>query len=89
MLVFRLNVVLPGEKHKGLCHFNTEEKKKKEIIPFPGPSPNPNPNCKHKVLTIWLRVTADDCGPRTSCPPGHVVLGPNVPCQDRMSPLPP
>ena len=28
------------------------------------------------------------CGPRTSCPPGRVVLGPNVPCQDRMSPLP-
>ena len=26
------------------------------------------------------------CGPRTSCPPGRVVLGPNVPCQDRMSP---
>ena len=24
--------------------------------------------------------------PRTNCPPGHVVLGPNVPCQDRMSP---
>ena len=44
-------------------HFNTEEKKKKtEIIPFPGPSPNPNPNCKHQALTIWLRVTADNCG---------------------------
>ena len=26
------------------------------------------------------------CGPRTSCPPGRVVLGLNVPCQDRMSP---
>ena len=26
------------------------------------------------------------CSPRTSCPPGRVVLGPNVPCQDRMSP---
>ena len=37
-------------------------KKKTEIIPFPGPTPNPNPNCKHKALTIWLRVTADDCG---------------------------
>ena len=29
------------------------------------------------------------CGPRTSCPPGRVVLGPHVPCQDKMSPLPP
>ena len=28
------------------------------------------------------------CGSRTSCPPGRVVLGPNIPCQDRMSPLP-
>ena len=26
--------------------------------------------------------------PRTRCPPGHVVLGPDVPRQDRMSPLP-
>ena len=26
------------------------------------------------------------CGPRTGCPPGHVVLGPDVPRQDRMSP---
>ena len=26
------------------------------------------------------------CGPRTSCPPRRMVLGPNVPCQDRMSP---
>ena len=24
---------------------------------------------------------------RTRCSPGHMVLGPNVPCQDRMSPL--
>ena len=40
----------------------TQRGKKREIIPFPGPSPNPNPNCKHKALTIWLRVTADDCG---------------------------
>ena len=53
---------MPGEQHKGLRHFNTEKKKKAEIIPFPGPSPNPNPNTKHQALTIWLRVTADNCG---------------------------
>ena len=51
---------VPGEQHKGLRHFNTEEKKKAEIIPFPGP--NPYPNCEHKALTIRLQVTADDCG---------------------------
>ena len=52
---------VPGEQNKGLRHFNTEEKKA-EIISFPGPSPNPNPNTKHQALTIWLQVTADDCG---------------------------
>ena len=60
MSALRLNAVLQREQYTTLCHFNTEEKKKTEIIPFPGPSPNPN--CKHKALTIWLRVTADDCG---------------------------
>ena len=51
---------VPGEQHKGLCHFNTEENKKKtEIIPSHGPSPNPNPNCKHKALANHLATS--DC----------------------------
>ena len=32
------------------------------------------------------QMTPRTRGPRTECPPGHVVLGPNVLRQDRMSP---
>ena len=39
-----------------------QRENKAEIISFPCTSPNPNPNCKHQSLTIWLRVTADNCG---------------------------
>ena len=37
---------------------------------------NPNPD----------QLSPQTCCPRTSCPLGCVVLGPNVPCQDGMSP---
>ena len=37
-----------------------------------------------RVPLDWLSPRT--CSPRTSCPPGRVVLGPNVSCQDRMSP---
>ena len=56
---------VPGKQHNGLCHFNTEEKKKKQKL-FPSLAlalTLISPNCKHQaLLTIWLRATADDCG---------------------------
>ena len=63
------NVGLTSERCTVACQENNTkvfvtltQRKKKNSNPFPGPSPNPNPNCKHKALTIWLQVTADDCG---------------------------
>ena len=51
----------------------------------------------HDKITLWedqVHVPQDQmspqtCGPRTSFPPGRVVLETHVPCQDKMSPPPP
>ena len=38
------------------------------------------------VYAMYMYLIPDHLSPRTSCPPGYVVLGPDVPRQDRMSP---